>query len=114
MKVTHKLEYSYRKEIFFCTYTDRTVGLKLKVMESIEKRFKKVLNDYGIPNSKISDETDYYFDLNLDVLDLMGLARKIKKEFLISIPDNEILRMERISDTLYFLKQRSQLMFSQN
>lgn len=61
--------------------------------------------DYGIDQSKISENADYYFDLNLDVLDLMGLARKIKDEFMVNIPDNEILKMERISDTLYFLKR---------
>lgn len=83
---------------------------KYCIMKNLEKRFEKLLIDYGIDQSKIADDTDYYFDLNLDVLDLMGLARKIKKEFLINIPDNEVLRMERISDTLFFLKQRSYLM----
>jgi len=83
-------------------------------MENIEKRLRKVLIDYGIENSRISKNSDYYFDLNLDILDLMGLAKNIKKEFLISIPDNEILRMERISDTIFFLEKRSQLMFSSN
>jgi len=76
-------------------------------MKSVEKRLKKVLIDYGIDQNKISMDIDYYFDLNLDMLDLMGLANKIKNEFLVSIPDNEILRMERISDTIYFLEKKS-------
>ena len=76
-------------------------------MKSVEKRLKKVLIDYGIDQNKISMDSDYYFDLNLDMLDLMGLANKIKNEFLVSIPDNEILRMERISDTIYFLEKKS-------
>lgn len=63
--------------------------------------------DYGIDQNKISKDSDYYFDLNLDMLDLMGLAKKIKNEFLVSIPDNEILRMERISDTIFFLEKKS-------
>ena len=83
-------------------------------MKSIEKRLRKVLIDYGIDRNKISKNSDYYFDLNLDILDLMGLARKIKNEFLISIPDNEILRMERISDTIYLLEKKSNMMFSHN
>ncbi|MBI9054631.1 MAG: hypothetical protein JEY96_12485 [Bacteroidales bacterium] len=78
-------------------------------MESIEKRLKKVLIEYGIERSLISNSSDYYFDLNLDILDLMGLANNIKKEFLISIPDNEVLRMERISDTIFFLENRISL-----
>ena len=76
-------------------------------MKSIEQRLKKILVDYGIDRRKISKETDYYFDLNLDMLDLMGLAKRIKREFLVSIPDNEILRMERVEDTIYFLEQRA-------
>jgi len=83
-------------------------------MENVEKRLRKVLIDYGIDQSKISENSDYYFDLNLDMLDLMSLAQNIKKEFLLSIPDSEILRMERISDTLYFLRKRSHVMFSHN
>ena len=83
-------------------------------MKNIERRLKKVLIDYGIDRSKISKDTDYYFDLNLDILDLMGLAKNIKKEFLVGIPDNEILRMERISDTIYFLEKKSNIMFLHN
>jgi acyl carrier protein len=78
-------------------------------MENIENRLKSILIDFGIDQSKISKDSDYYFDLNLDILDLMGLAKRIKNEFMISIPDNEILRMERISDTIYFLEKKSRL-----
>lgn len=74
-------------------------------MKNTEKRLIQVLIDYGIEKNRITKDSDYYFDLNLDILDLMGLARKINNEFRISIPDNEILRMERISDTIYFLEQ---------
>ncbi len=83
-------------------------------MKTIEKRLWKVLVEYGIDRNKISNETDYYFDLNLDMLDLMGLAKKIKNEFMVGIPDNEILRMERISDTIYFLEKKSNLMYLPN
>lgn len=77
------------------------------MMKNIENRLKEILIDYGIDQNKITKDSDYYFDLNLDMLDLMGLAKKIKNEFMVSIPDNEILRMERISDTIYFLEKNS-------
>jgi len=83
-------------------------------MKNIENRLKKVLIEYGIDRSKISNDTDYYFDLNMDIIDLMGLARKIRSEFLVQIPDNEILRMERISDTVYFLEKKSSISYSVN
>lgn len=82
-------------------------------MKSIEKRLKEILIDFGIDRNKISKDSDYYYDLNLDMLDLMGLAKKIKNEFMVHIPDNEILRMERISDTIYFLEKNSLRMYSQ-
>ncbi len=78
-------------------------------MDDIEQRLKRVLVDYGIDREKISKETDYYFDLNLDMLDLMGLAKKIKHEFLVTIPDKELLRMERIADTIYFLEKKAEM-----
>lgn len=76
-------------------------------MKNIEQRLKRILIDHGIDQRKISKETDYYFDLNLNMLDLMSLAKKIKQEFMVSIPDNELLRMERISDTIYFLERKA-------
>ncbi len=83
-------------------------------MKNIEKRLRKVLIEYGIDRNKISKDTDYYFDLNLDILDLMGLAKRIKREFMINIPDNEILRMERVSDTLYFLDKKTNMLNAHN
>lgn len=52
-----------------------------------------MLVDYGVDRSRIYTETDYYSDLDLDMLDLIG------------IPEGEILRMERISDLIYFLEK---------
>ncbi|MDY6801685.1 MAG: hypothetical protein SVU94_10770 [Bacteroidota bacterium] len=75
-------------------------------MKNIEKRLQKVLIDYGVGQSKISKETDYYFDFNHDILDLMGLANRIKNEFRVVIPDVEILKMEKISDTIDFLERK--------
>lgn len=75
-------------------------------MKNTEERLRKVLIEYGIDQKSVSMDSDYYFDLNLDMLDLIRLAGKIRKEFRVSIPDNEIFRMERISDTIYFLKQQ--------
>jgi len=79
---------------------------KTKIMKNTEERLRKVLIEYGIDQKSVSMDSDYYFDLNLDMLDLIRLAGKIRKEFRVSIPDNEIFRMERISDTIYFLKQQ--------
>lgn len=83
-------------------------------MGTIENRLKKVLIEFGVDQTKINRNSDYYFDLNLDMLDLMSLTKKIKSEFLVDIPDSEVLRMERISDTIYFLEKKSQFMFSYN
>jgi acyl carrier protein len=43
------------------------------------------------------------------MLDLLRIAGKIRKEFRVHIPDSEIFRMERISDTVYFIEQKSKL-----
>jgi len=75
-------------------------------MKNIEIRLRKVLTEYGIDQRKISKDSDYYFDLNLDMLDLMGLSKRIYREFLVNIPEKEILNMEKISDTLCFLEKK--------
>ena len=90
------------------------VGINILDMKSIESRLQKILNEFGIENSQYRKTADYYFDLNMDVLDLMSLSRKIKREFMVDIPDSEILRMERVSDTIYFLEKKSNIMFSYN
>ena len=78
-------------------------------MKNTEERLKKVLMEFGIEQEKVSKDSDYYFDLNLDMLDLLRIAGKIRKEFRVNIPDNEIFRMERISDTIYFIEKKSEL-----
>ncbi|MFP4025571.1 MAG: acyl carrier protein [Thiohalospira sp.] len=83
-------------------------------MKNVEKRLLKVIIDYGVDQSKISKDADYYFDLNLDILDLMGLANNIKNEFKVAIPDHEIMKMEKISDTIDFLKRKSTIYFYRN
>ncbi|MGC9374074.1 MAG: hypothetical protein ACP5DQ_03410 [Bacteroidales bacterium] len=83
-------------------------------MENMEKRLQKVLIDYGADESKISKDADYYLDLNLDILDLMDLAPKINNEFMIVIKNDEIMKMERISDTIHFLTKKSMFLFSQS
>lgn len=102
-----KFERANITEKFFL-YNHRPNGRnKIAVMNNIEERLKKVLMEYGIEQEKVSKDSDYYFDLNLDMLDLLRIAGKIRKEFRVSIPDNEIFRMERISDTIYFIEQKS-------
>jgi len=78
-------------------------------MRNTEERLRKLLMEDGINQENMSKDSDYYFDLNLDMLDLLRFASKIRKEFRVSIPDNEIFRMERISDTIYFIEQKSKL-----
>lgn len=75
-------------------------------MNNTEERLKKVLMEFGINQESVSKDSDYYFDLNLDMLDLICIAGKIRKEFRVNIPDNEIFKMERISDTIYFIEQK--------
>ena len=80
-------------------------------MENIEGRLRKVLIEYGIDQAKLNENSDYYFDLNLD---LIGLVRNIKKEFRINIPDSEIFRMESVSNTICFLEKKSNMMLHHN
>ncbi|MCK5028031.1 MAG: acyl carrier protein [Bacteroidales bacterium] len=81
-------------------------------MKNTEERLRKVLIEFGIDQESVSKDSDYYFDLNLDMLDLLRVASKIRKEFRVSIPDNEIFRMERISDTIYFIEQKPEFVSS--
>jgi len=76
-------------------------------MKTIEQKLEKLLIDFGIDRKKVSGDTDYYHDLNLNMLDLYCLINKINHEFRVYFSEEEILRMERISDTVHFLRRKS-------
>jgi len=83
-------------------------------MSTTEKRFRKVLVNYGIRPSKTDNEADYYYDLIPYMLDLMDLAKKITDESMITIPDAEVMKIEKVSVTNDFLEKNTVFIFSAN
>jgi len=59
-------------------------------MSTIENRLRNVLEDFCIKPSTIDKKVDYYYDLNLNRLELMILTVKIINKFI--IPDPEVIK----------------------
>ena len=75
-------------------------------MNDLKNRIYGVFPGLGIDCSEINGNTDYYLDLNIDLLDFTKIIVALEKEFKIKIPDNDILGLETISDTLEYLEGR--------
>ena len=58
--------------------------------------------------AKISAQTSFVDDLNLDSLDMVELMMKMEDEFDIEIPENETEGLKTVQDVVNYLKTKGQ------
>jgi acyl carrier protein len=64
----------------------------------VEKLKKIVAESLGVPPEEIKPESELVEDLNAEPLEIADMIMKIKKEFQIEIPDDEIENFATVSD----------------
>lgn len=57
------------------------------------------------PNSLITRETNFIRDLHFDIIDVVSLTTEISKSMGISIPSDEMLDIEKVSDLIQLIKK---------
>jgi acyl carrier protein len=60
----------------------------------------------GIDENKITDESDFRKDLNIDSLDLYELFLETEKQFAISIPDEIAEKIETVGQLIVFISSQ--------
>jgi acyl carrier protein len=77
-------------------------------MESTAEKTKRIIADtLGVEKEALTDNTHLVKDLGADSLDVVDLVTILEKEFKISVPDEKMERMDRVSHFVdYFEKTR--------
>ncbi|MBA7527083.1 Acyl carrier protein [subsurface metagenome] len=72
-------------------------------MESRE-RIKKILVDrLGVDESKITENSSFIDDLDLDSLDIVELIMLFEEEFNLEIPDKDMEKIKTVGDLIKYL-----------
>ncbi|HZK10827.1 MAG TPA: acyl carrier protein [Atribacterota bacterium] len=74
-------------------------------MEIIDRVKKIIVDQLGIDESKIKDNSSFVDDLGADSLDIVELIMAFEEEFDIEIPDEDAEKMKTIEDAIKYLSK---------
>lgn len=70
-------------------------------MEAKVEKIKNIIAEtLGVPIEEIKPESELVSDLNAEFLEIADIVMKIKKEFQIEVPDEEIKKLTKVNDLI--------------
>jgi acyl carrier protein len=76
----------------------------------MKERIIKILSNFGIDKSAVSDDANFMKDLGFDSLDTVDLMMQLEMEFNISIPDEDYTRIVTVQSLVVYLEERQQVL----
>ena len=70
----------------------------------MKKQVISILNQFGIPETSITNKTHFSRDLGLDSLDTVDLIMQLEKAFGIRIPDEDYEKLTTMQNVLDYLE----------
>ncbi len=67
---------------------------------------KTILEYVDIPEEKITEDTDFVTDLEMNSYDLISMIGQLEESLCIEIPDTEIRDLKTVGDVAEYLKQK--------
>ncbi len=74
-------------------------------MESLDRIKKIIVDQLGIDESKIIENSSFIDDLGADSLDIVELIMAFEEEFDIEIPDEDAEKMKTVGDAVKYLNK---------
>lgn len=74
-------------------------------MESMDRIKKIIVDQLGVDESKITEDSSFIDDLGADSLDIVELIMAFEEEFDIEIPDEDAEKMKTIGDAVKYLSK---------
>jgi acyl carrier protein len=74
-------------------------------MESIDRIKKIIVDQLGVDESKITENSSFIDDLGADSLDIVELIMAFEEEFDIEIPDEDAEKMKTVGDAVKYLNK---------
>ncbi|TET08777.1 MAG: acyl carrier protein [Candidatus Atribacteria bacterium] len=74
-------------------------------MESIDRIKKIIVDQLGVDEGKITEDSSFIDDLGADSLDIVELIMAFEEEFDIEIPDEDAEKMKTVGDAVRYLNK---------
>ncbi|MBE3093147.1 MAG: acyl carrier protein [Chloroflexi bacterium] len=74
-------------------------------MEAMDKIKKIIVDQLGVDESKITEDSSFVDDLGADSLDIVELIMAFEEEFDIEIPDEDAEKIKTVGDTVKYLSK---------
>ncbi|MGB6369954.1 MAG: acyl carrier protein [Atribacterota bacterium] len=74
-------------------------------MESMDRIKKIIVDQLGVDESKITENSSFVDDLGADSLDIVELIMAFEEEFDIEIPDEDAEKMKTVGDAIKYLNK---------
>ena len=78
-----------------------------EIINQVEETLLKVLENNGIEQSKITENTNFLNDLGLDSLDMAELIMELELSLDISIPDQDFVHFKTYQTTVEYLESKT-------
>ena len=76
-------------------------------MEEVFEKIAKIIEDVSdIPQDEIEETSSFMDDLDLSSLEIMSIVSKIEKEFSIKVAEQELLKVETVSDMVKLISEK--------
>ena len=75
---------------------------------AVEDRVKKIIvEQLGVEEDEVVPEASFVQDLGADSLDTVELVMSLEEEFDSEIPDDEAEKMQKVSQAIDYIKEKS-------
>ena len=74
-------------------------------MESMDRIKKIIVDQLGVNEGKVTENSSFVDDLGADSLDIVELIMAFEEEFDIEIPDEDAEKMKTIGDAVKYLSK---------
>ena len=74
-------------------------------MESMDRIKKIIVDQLGVDESKITEDSSFVDDLGADSLDIVELIMAFEEEFDIEIPDENAEKIKTVGDAVKYLSK---------
>lgn len=74
-------------------------------MEAMDKIKKIIVDQLGVDESKISEDSSFVDDLGADSLDIVELIMAFEEEFDMEIPDEDAEKIKTVGDVVKYLSK---------
>jgi len=76
----------------------------------MKERIIKILNNFGVDKSAVTEDANFMKDLGFDSLDTVDLMMQLEQEFNIAIPDDDYVKIVTVRSLIDYLEERQNVL----